>query len=104
MVSGDSNPRDAQQQVIDRAGTDPAFRAQLIQNPRDAINAQLGISLPDGVAVRVIEEQPGEVVLVLPNQTMGSGTRLSGEDLENVAGGCYGGAQSMCVGTWTLGF
>jgi hypothetical protein len=87
MTSESTSPEQAQQQVIDRASTDPEFRAQLLENPKEAISKQLGIPFPKGITIRAIEEQPGEVVLVLPARTLGSGTRLSGEELERVAGG-----------------
>ena len=90
MTSDSPSPQQAQQQIIDRAGSDPAFRSQLLENPKEAIRDQLKIPLPGSVTVRVIEEQPGEVILVLPAQHIGSGTRLSGEDLEKVAGGQWG--------------
>jgi hypothetical protein len=84
--SGTGRPSGPQQQVIDRASTDPAFRAQLLEDPKQAISQQFSIPLPEAIAIRVIEEQPGEVVLVLRSQ-MASGGRLSQEDLEQVAGG-----------------
>jgi hypothetical protein len=91
--SGSSAQGNPQQQVIDRAGTDPAFRSQLLENPSAAISGLLGIPLPAGVTVRVIEEQPGEVVLVLPSRSMKAGAELTEENLEEVAGGggCHPG-------------
>jgi hypothetical protein len=87
MTSGSSSPQQAQQQIIDRANADPEFRNRLLQDPKGAIQEQLGIPLPASITVRVVEEGPGEVVLVLPEQGAASGTPLSDADLEGVAGG-----------------
>jgi hypothetical protein len=95
--SGSSAQGNPQQQVIDRAGTDPAFRAQLLENPKSAISETLGIPLPESVAIRVIEEQPGEVVLVLPSQSMRAGAELPDENLEEVAGGSGCHEQTFCA-------
>lgn len=87
MSSSDSSTtNDAQQRIVDRAMNDPHFRARLLENPQQAIGEELGTSLSSGT-VRVIEEQPGEVVLVLPARPMESSTTLSDEDLERAAGG-----------------
>lgn len=89
MTSTDSGAaRDAEQQIIDRAMRDPDFRNRLLENPREAIQDELGIALATAT-IRVIEEQPGEVVLVLPAQTAESASSLSDQDLESVAGGTY---------------
>lgn len=98
MVSGGSSAQnDPQQQILDRAAGDPEFRARLLANPNAAIQEQLGVPLPSTVTIRVIEEQPGEVVLVLPAQGITSGTHLSDTELEAVSGGDSGGG---FVCTW----
>jgi hypothetical protein len=98
MTSEGTGPQGAQQQVIDRASSDPEFRAQLLENPKEAISKQLGVPLPEGITIRAIEEQPGEVVLVLPARGTASGARLSSQDLEQVAGG--GSANSYGSPIW----
>lgn len=82
-----SGGSDAQRQIIDRAMRDPAFRARLLENPEAAIEEELGGSISSSASIRVIEEQPGEVVLVLPARPMEPGATLSDEELERVAGG-----------------
>jgi hypothetical protein len=66
---------------------DPDFRARLLENPQEAIGEELGTAISSSATFRVIEEQPGEVVLVLPARPMESGGALSDEELEQVAGG-----------------
>jgi hypothetical protein len=93
---GSGTRNDAQQQVISRAEADPQFRAKLLKNPKDALQEQFGIATPANISVRVIEEQPGEVVLVLPARHLQSGVELSDAELEGVAGGDV----PMTAGCW----
>jgi hypothetical protein len=78
---------EAQQRIIERALSDPDFRARLLENPREAIREALGISISPATAIRVVEEQPGEIVLVLPASPMEPGVALSDMDLEQASGG-----------------
>jgi hypothetical protein len=86
-TGGSSAREEARQQLIDRANSDPAFRDQLLRDPREAIQEETGMPVPANITIRVAEEQPGEVVLVLPARTLTSGGQLSDADLETVAGG-----------------
>jgi hypothetical protein len=85
----------AQQRIVDRATRDADFRRRLIESPQQAIQEELGTSVSSSATIRVIEEQPGEVVLVLPARGMESGARLTDEDLEGAAGGATATA-SVC--------
>jgi hypothetical protein len=73
------------EQVVERALADAEFRAQLVADPGAAIVAELGIELPAGLTVRVVEETASEVVLVLP--AANGGQTLSEQDLAAAAGG-----------------
>ncbi|WP_122519971.1 NHLP leader peptide family RiPP precursor [Pannonibacter phragmitetus] len=50
----------------EKAAGDAEFRARLISNPAEAIGEAFGQAPKDDLTFRVIEEEPGEVVLVLP--------------------------------------
>jgi hypothetical protein len=54
MTTGGSSPQQAQQQVIDRANTDPGFRKRLIEDPSAALQEQIGVPLPPTVTIRVV--------------------------------------------------
>ena len=69
--------------VVEKAQADADFRAALIADPKAALQSALGITIPDALSVRVIEEGASEVVLVLP----AAGKDVALEELAVVAGG-----------------
>jgi Nitrile hydratase, alpha chain len=60
------NRHEIESQLIERASADPAFRQRLLDDPKGAIADLLGVALPPGMSVTVLEEQPGQHILVLP--------------------------------------
>lgn len=84
-----SNRIELEAAIQSKAAEDAAFRAALTANPAAALEAAFGLAVQPGVSIRVIEEKPGEVALVLP---AGAG-ELSGKDLEAVSGGYAVNAQ-----------
>ena len=72
-------------QLREQAQRDPEFRARLLENPQATVGDHLGIDVDD-VTIRVIEEQPGEVVIVLPPTPVES-TELTDAELSTAAGG-----------------
>lgn len=80
--------------VIERAERDDSFRRALVEDPRAAISADLGVELPENLKIRVIEEDPEEAVIVLPSATAPS--EMSEEELSQVVGG----ASTPALGSW----
>jgi hypothetical protein len=78
--------RSAEAHLVGKARNDPAFRQELIRNPRGVIARELGVQLPSDFDVKVFEETPKSLYLVLPPAVDDS--ELSDELLEAVAGGC----------------
>ncbi len=77
-----------EQLLIEKAMKDESFRKQLIENPTAAIEAETGIKIPETMHVKILEENPQEVFLVLPFvPTAGADLELSEIELESVAGG-----------------
>ncbi len=68
--------------ILSKAEGDSEFRAQLIADPRAAILAETGATIPDGFDVVVHEDSATTAHLVLPP----SG-ELSEAEMESVAGG-----------------
>ncbi|MCY4592887.1 MAG: NHLP leader peptide family RiPP precursor [Alphaproteobacteria bacterium] len=69
-------------ELIARVADDAAFRAQLLENPKEAIQQATGLAIPADFTIQVHEENSMTAHVVLPP----SG-QLTGEDLERVAGG-----------------
>ena len=52
--------------LIEKASSDPAFRQALLDDPKGTLAKFLGMVLPEGMRVTVLEEQRGHHYLVLP--------------------------------------
>jgi hypothetical protein len=77
-----------QEQVIARALKDLAFRQEFLSNPRPVLAREYNIHLPEQVAVRVLEEAPNTLTLVLPAQEEAA-PELTDADLQGVSGGGF---------------
>jgi len=79
---------DKRTKLIAKAMKDAGFRAELVKNPSAAIAKELGVKLPAGVTVKVVEDTASVVHLVLP--PVPAKGQLSDGELESVAGGTMG--------------
>ena len=68
--------------ILSRAAEDGNFRARLIADPKAAISAETGQTIPDGFDVVVHEDSATTAHLVLPPTP-----ELSEAEMANVAGG-----------------
>ena len=68
--------------IAGKAVDDSEFRAFLIENPKGAIERELGITIPDGYTVEVHEETGTTAHLVLPLES-----RLGPQELAAISGG-----------------
>ena len=73
--------------ILNRAAEDGDFRARLIADPRAAISAETGTTIPDGFDVVVHEDGATTAHLVLPPSP-----ELTEAELEKAAGGYYFGS------------
>jgi hypothetical protein len=64
--------------LIEKALDDPAFRKKLADDPKGAISKELGIELPPEIEVRVVQETPEILYIVLPSQPEGFAAGRSG--------------------------
>ena len=69
-------------EIISKAVEDDAFRARLLENPKEAVQEALGVTIPDAFTIEVHEESAMVAHLVLP-----SSGQLSAADLAAVTGG-----------------
>lgn len=70
--------------VVLKAAQDQDFRDQLLKDPKATLQAHLGIQFPEGFHVKVVENTPDELTLVIPPKLS---DELPDEDLEGIAGG-----------------
>ena len=77
--------KEIESNLIAKAWKDDSFKQQLMNNPKSAI-AEAGISLPESIEVKVIEETANTFYLVIPRQPSQE-KELSEADLQSVAGG-----------------
>jgi hypothetical protein len=75
-----------ERRLIQRSLEDEEFRQRLLDDPKGAVEQELGSALPEGIQVRVVEESADTIYLVLPSASVVGG-ELSEEDLAAVAGG-----------------
>ena len=76
---------DFEKRLIDRANSDAGFKQLLVTDPRAAVERELGVKVPAGANVKVLQETADTLYLVLPLDA--SNVELSDEQLESVAGG-----------------
>ena len=82
-----------EQKLIEKAMKDEAFMKHLIESPCAAIEAETGMTIPETMKIKVLEEDPQTVYLVLPQLPIQNNEmELSEAELESVAGG---------TGIWT---
>ena len=75
--------QEAYGKVLAKAWSDPPFKAQLLADPPAAL-ASLGITVPAGMQVKVLEDTDSLTHLVLRPPPSGE---LSADDLRKVVGG-----------------
>ena len=96
--------------LIERSLQDDAFRQRLLEDPKAAVEEELGTQLPEDVRVqaqlpedvrvRAVEETADTIYLVLPSASpVGEGGELSDRELEAVAGAGWGSVETeWCTG------
>jgi hypothetical protein len=92
-ASGGGVRSEVQRRLVQRSIEDEDFRKKLLDDPKWALEQVLETQLPEDVEVRVVEESPKTIYLVLPGTSLPleEEGELSDQALDAVAGG----------GTWT---
>jgi hypothetical protein len=88
-MSEGSGRAGVERRIVQRSIEDEAFRRRLIEDPKGAVEEELGTRLPEEVRVVAVEETADTIYLVLPSTSpLGEGDELSDPELQSVAGGC----------------
>ena len=69
--------------IIAKVGKDPEFRKLVLSDTNAALN-QIGVTVPEGHEIKVVENTAGKKYLVVPQAPS---AEMSAEDLDKVAGG-----------------
>ena len=98
-ASGGNIRADVQRRLVQRSIEDEDFRQKLIDDPKGALEQELDTQLPEDVEVRVVEESPKTIYLVLPGTSLPleEEGELSDQALDAVAGGgTWAGETCQC--------
>jgi hypothetical protein len=84
-----SGRAEMERRLIEKSVQDEDFRQRLIEDPKGAVEQELGARLPEEVRVVTVEETTDTIYLVLPSTSMAGGEagELSEQELQSVAGG-----------------
>ena len=67
-------------QLLDKAAEDEAFRTRLLEDPHSTIKEELGVSMPEGLKINVLEDSADTTNIVLPPRA-----RLDEAELESIS-------------------
>ena len=84
--------QEMRQAIADKAAEDEDFRKRLLSDPRNAIEQEMDLKIPDGIEIQVHEDSTSTAHLVLP-----SSPKLSETELAQVAGGDKVGHYIWCM-------
>jgi hypothetical protein len=88
-MSEGSGRQEMARRLIEKSLQDESFRRRLIEDPKGAVEQELGTRLPEEVRVVSVGETQDTIYLVLPSTPMAGseGIELSDQQLESVSGG-----------------
>jgi hypothetical protein len=89
-----------ERRLVQRSLQDDSFRQRLLEDPRAAVEQELGTRLPAEVRVVAVEETTETVYLVLPSVSAAGETgELSDRQLQSVSGAGWGSVETeWCTG------
>ena len=88
-MSEGSGRQEMERRLIEKSVEDDASRRRRMEDPKGAVEQELGTRLPEEVRVVAAEESADTIYLVLPSTPMAGreDRALSDQELESVAGG-----------------
>ncbi len=86
-MNSEKTRQSIEQEIRVKSLKDAEFRQQLLANPKSAIEAAMGVNIPETLEIKVLEESANHLILTIPPELFDSADVLSEEELETVAGG-----------------
>ena len=84
-----------ERRLVQRSLHDESFRQRLLEDPKAAVEQEIGTRLPEEVKVVAIEETTDTEYLVLPSASPAGETgELSDRELQSVAGAGWGSVKT----------
>ena len=74
-------------QIYEKALKDDAFRAELLKDPKSAIESVMGTKLPDNVNIHINENTASDIYLSIPAKS--GSEELTDAELSGVSGGWH---------------
>jgi len=68
-AGGSSRRAEMERKLIQRSLEDEEFRRRLLDDPKGAVEQEIGTQLPQEIKIRVVEESPDIIYLVLPRSS-----------------------------------
>ena len=90
--------------LINLAMSNPAYRAELLANPRDVYTKELGSAIPEELNIEVIEEDYTSLYMVLPQLRQYLREESNPNDMSNVLDDSFGEPEldlPLLVGAYT---
>ena len=88
MENKNEQRKQLEERLIVKATKDETFRKNFWASPRETLETEFGINIPDAVNIQVLEEDQNSFYLVLPPKiNLETEDELSEAELEMVSGG-----------------
>ncbi|HEY7349301.1 MAG TPA: NHLP leader peptide family RiPP precursor [Ktedonobacterales bacterium] len=76
-----------QDPIVAKAMRDTTFRQRLLSDPKAALQAEFGATVPPGVNIHIHQETPTDIHIVIPGEAQVGMSDLSDAELEQAVGG-----------------
>lgn len=86
--------------VFARAWKDPEFKKKLLKDPKAACK-EMGVDLPQGVSVKIVENTPKSITMILPTSPTNA-SELQESELERLAAGATNVGTGCPECTWAI--